>query len=234
MILVYYIMKVFIAITTAETVHHETMESIYNLVIPLGVQTELKIIHSYDVSKGRNELVQYARRAKADYILFVDSDVILPPHTLTALCGAHTHVVLGTYPRKDLGTIYNENPYTTLYRHDESNKEVFHPYFLPQNELPLAGLCKVDCGGLGCALVKMDVFDKLSQPYFVFAEEQCVEGKMGYCLGEDMYFFRNCLRVGIQPYAEGSVRCGHIGKFVYTFKDQVPNQIQSVVGGLDD
>ena len=121
-------------------------------------------------------------------------------------------------------TIWGDVPYTTLYKHDASNREVFHPYFLPLNELPQSGCLPVDCGGLGCVLIKMSVFDKLTPPYFVFANESVIKGQMGYCIGEDMYFFRNCLRAGVQPYAEGSVRCGHIGKFIYQFKNIISNQ----------
>lgn len=217
-------MKVLIAITTAESVYHETMESIYHLVIPTGVQTNLQIIHSYDVASGRNQLVQMAQAARADYIFFVDSDIILPHHALSALYEMDKDIALGTYPRKEPATIYSDAPYTTLYKHDVSNREVFHPYFLPLNELPASGCFPVDCGGLGCALIKTSVFDKLSFPYFVFINEPVIKGQMGYCIGEDMYFFRNCLRAGVQPYAEGSVRCGHIGKFIYQFKNIISNQ----------
>ena len=217
-------MKVLIAITTAESVYHETMESIYHLVIPAGVQTNLQIIHSYDVASGRNQLVQMAQAARADYIFFVDSDIILPHHALSALYEMDKDIALGTYPRKEPATIYSDVPYTTLYKHNESNREVFHPYFLPLNELPASGCFPVDCGGLGCALIKTSVFDKLSFPYFVFINEPVIKGQMGYCIGEDMYFFRNCLRAGVQPYAEGSVRCGHIGKFIYRFKNIISNQ----------
>lgn len=217
-------MKVLIAITTAESVCHETMESIYHLVIPVGVQTNLQIIHSYDVASGRNQLVQMAQAVRADYIFFVDSDIILPRHALSALYEMDKDIALGTYPRKEPDTIYSDVPYTTLYKHDESNREVFHPYFLPLNELPQSGCLPVDCGGLGCALIKTSVFDKLTPPYFVFVNESVIKGQMGYCIGEDMYFFRNCLRAGVQPYAEGSVRCGHIGKFIYRFKNIISNQ----------
>ena len=49
--------KVLIGITTAETVAHETMQSIYGLHIPEGVETSLSIVHAYNVADGRNNLV---------------------------------------------------------------------------------------------------------------------------------------------------------------------------------
>lgn len=221
--------KILIAITTAETVYHETMESIFNLQRTEDMQVGLKVIHSYDVANGRTELVHIAQANKVDYIFFVDSDVILPRGALIKLIQANKDVALGTYPRKDDKTFLSDNPYTTLYRHSEKNKECFCPYWLPQNELPKEGVIPVDCGGLGCALIKMSVFETIKAPWFVFVKENANLAEGAYCIGEDMYFFRECLKYNIQPYAEGSVRCGHIGKCVYTLKPDVPNQVPNVI-----
>ena len=213
--------KVLIGITTAETVHHETMESLFNMKRPEGVQVDLKIVHAYHVSKGRNELAMHAINNGYNYLFFVDSDVVIPPYTLERLLAANTLVVNGTYPRKEKDTITNANPYTTLYRHDRRNlnKINFSPFFMAQSELPANGVVPVDAAGLGCTLIKVDVFYILGgRDWFHFAEEQSEIHYGPYCLGEDLYFYRECLRHNIQPYAEGSVRCGHVGKMIYQFK----------------
>ena len=63
--------RILIGITTAETVSHETMESIYNLVIPENVETVLRIIHAYNVADGRNDLVNIMFQENCDYIFFL-------------------------------------------------------------------------------------------------------------------------------------------------------------------
>ena len=217
-------MKILIAITTAETVHHETMESIYNLRKAPDMEITLKIIHSYDVANGRNKLVQIARNLKMDYIFFVDSDIVLPPNALIDLAKPNLLIVNGTYVRKEIASITSDNPWTTLYRHDpqNTNKYNFGPFWLSQNELPDSGLIPVDAAGLGCTLINMKVFDILggNDDWFVFTKEESKLDLGPYCIGEDMYFYRNCLRHDIQPYAEGSVRCGHIGKLIFTLKEK--------------
>lgn len=212
--------RIMIGITTAETVCNETMESIYNMDIPKDVETDLKIIHSYQVDKGRNDLALIAMNGKYDYIFFVDSDVILPKFALTKLYEANVDVINGTYPRKQLVTLTSPNPFTTLYRHSDRNRTIYCPYFMPQSELPLEGVVPVDCAGLGCTLIKMDLFKTLPYPWFVYVNEKSAEKDGPYCIGEDMFFYRSCIRKGIQPYAEGSVRCGHVGKFIYRLKEQ--------------
>lgn len=216
--------RILIAITTAETVCHEVMEAIYNLIIPENVKVDIKIIHSYDVSNGRKDLVNHSIQNNYDYIFFVDSDVILPIDSLHLLYesinkGCKKYIMNGTYPRKEISTITSEDPFTTLYRHDPSNmaKYNYNPFFLPVSELPEFGVIPVDCAGLGCTLIKMELFTKIlhNVEWFKFADEHSIIDVGPYCLGEDMWFYRECIKRDIQPYAHGGVRCGHIGKFIY-------------------
>lgn len=215
-------MKILIGITTAETVCHETMESLFNLRRPENVTLILRIHHAYNVAEGRNQLVKMAFQEGCSHIFFVDSDVVLPPETLIKLLAANVGVINGTYPRKEMDTITNNNPFTTLYRHDPKglNKINFGPFFMSQLELPAEGVVPVDAAGLGCTLINMDVFRILggNDDWFVFAKEESQIHNGPYCLGEDLYFYRSCLRAGVQPYAEASIRCGHVGKMIYKLK----------------
>ena len=211
--------KVLIAITTAETVCHETMVSIYGLRTPPNVQVSLKIIHSYNVADGRNKLVAEMLQQGYDYIFFVDSDVILPENALVDLYNMKWYISVGTYPRKELQTITEKDVFTTLYWHEERNKEVFCPHFLPVSQLKEGKITPVDACGMGCVLIHRSLFDKLKEPYFVFAHEgNPRQGSLEpYCIGEDLYFCREVLRAGVQIWAHGSVLCGHVGKFIFEF-----------------
>lgn len=213
--------KILLGITTAETVCHETMEALFNMKRPENVQVDLKIVHAYHVSVGRNELATYALTQGYDYLFFVDSDVVIPNYALERLLKANVLVINGTYPRKEIATITDSNPYTTLYRHDRRNlnKINFGPFFMLSAELPKEGIVPVDAAGLGCTLIKTDVFRILGgNDWFHFGDEKQQIDKGPYCLGEDLYFYRECLRHDIQPYAEGSVRCGHVGKMIFRLK----------------
>ena len=121
----------------------------------------------------------------------------------------------GTYPRKELATLTDEIVYTTLYWHEESNKEKYCPKFMPFNNLQPGLIYQIDACGFGCVLLRRDLLDTLPQPYFVFATE---DGEDEYCMGEDLYFCRQVIRSGGQMWAHGSVLCEHIGKFFYKFK----------------
>lgn len=213
--------RVLIAISTAETVAFEVMQSIYELEIPEDVETTLKIIHAYNIADGRNNLVNYMLANGYDYILFVDNDVILPKNALIDLYNMQWYIATGTYPRKEIKTITNDVQYTTLYNHNERNLEVYCPTFMPVKCLEKGKITPVDCCGLGCTLIRRDLFSKIEQPYFFFAHEgnPSSNNTDEYCIGEDMYFCRKVLRSGIQIWAHGSVLCGHLGKFIYKFRN---------------
>jgi GT2 family glycosyltransferase len=213
--------RVLIAISTAETVAHEVMQSIYELEIPKDVETTLKIIHAYNIADGRNNLVNYMLSNGYDYILFVDNDVILPKNALVDLYNMQWYIATGTYPRKEMQTITGDVQYTTLYNHNERNVEVYCPTFMPVTCLQKGKITPVDCCGLGCTLIRKDLFSKIEKPYFFFAHEgnPAPNNTDEYCIGEDMYFCRKVLRAGIQIWAHGSVLCGHLGKFIYKFRN---------------
>ena len=214
--------RVLIGITTADTVAHEVMQSIYNLDIPENVETVLRIVHAYNVADGRNYLANLMFAEDCDYLFFVDNDVIVPKNALVDLYNMNWYFSVGTYPRKEEDTIINQNPYTTLYWHEEANKECYCPKFLPISQLHAGYITPVDCCGLGCALIKKELFQILEQPWFFFANEGApVQGSTdAYCIGEDMWFCRKCIQNDIQIWAHGSVLCGHLGKYVYHFPEK--------------
>lgn len=211
--------RILIGITTAETVAHEVMQSIYELEIPENTETVLRIIHAYNVADGRNDLVNIMFSENCDYIFFVDNDVILPKNALVDLYNMKWYFSVGTYPRKEEATLTSQDPFTTLYWHNERNKEVYCPCFLPISQLQPGYITPVDCCGLGCALIKKELFGMIEQPWFFFAHEGAPENSNTdeYCIGEDMYFCRKVIRAGVQIWAHGSVLCGHLGKYVYHF-----------------
>lgn len=214
--------RILIGITTAETVAHEVMQSIYDLDVPENVEIVLRIIHAYNVADGRNDLVNIMFHDNCDYLFFIDNDVILPKNALVDLYNMKWYFSVGTYPRKEEDTIKNPDPWTTLYWHEESNKTCYCPKFLPVSQLHTGYITPVDCCGLGCALIRRELFQMIEQPWFFFAHEGTPKDGNNdeYCIGEDMYFCRKVIQKGIQIWAHGSVLCGHMGKYVYHFPER--------------
>ena len=67
----------------------------------------------------------------------------------------------------------------------------------------------VDKVGFGAVLIKMSVFDKIQQPYFV------MEGE----LGEDYYFCAKAKKAGFDIWVDTGSVVAHAGTYFYTIKD---------------
>ena len=180
-------MKVLIAMPTARYIETNTFLSIYNLKKPKGVITSFLAVEGYSVDTSRNALAKEAKSMGADYILWVDSDMIIPKDTLKRLLSHDKDIVTGAYAFKDINS-------QDLVVFSVNNERVKYS--------DINGLTEVSGIGFGCCLVKTDVFDKIDFPYFVFGEDY----------GEDIYFCRKVREKGIKIFIDPDVKCGHIGK----------------------
>lgn len=144
------------------------------------------------VAEARNNGVAEARDSGAEYLLFLDSDMVFP---LTLLHRLLLH-------RKDIvGAIYTRRqPPFSLLGHTLDN----HP------DADASGLVEMARLPTGCLLIRMAVFDALSKPYFFFG----VDHDEGTLLGEDYAFCDAARAAGFRIWADLNLsqEIGHIGQ----------------------
>ena len=194
--------SVLIAVPTFETIAPETFKSIYGLERPEGVDVMFDFVKGYDCARARNMIAREALDYGFDLVLMVDSDVILPRNALTCLTQGGADVVLGVYPRKNTST---------------GQTEVFKlgsRDFLDGNNLnvsELAGMparADVKGGGMGCAMISVDVFRRTAYPWFRY-----VEYDDGAVLSEDNYFCAKAAEAGARIQVDTRVRCSHLMRY---------------------
>ena len=196
-------MSVLICIPTYETILPETFKSVYGLKEDSKQGRPLfDFIKGYGCAQARNkcalEALEYEKSLGIEYLMFVDSDVILPEDALVNMLQGDADIVLGIYPRKNTTT---------------GQTEVFLPSekdFTDENNLNLANLgsygnrFEIKGGGLGCALIKLDLFKRMQYPYFKY-----VEYDDGSVLSEDNYFCWQAAQIGAKIECDQRVRCFH-------------------------
>ena len=188
--------KILIAIPTFENILPETFKSIYGLERPEDCFCYFDFIRGYDCARARNKIAESAIKYNFDYVLMVDSDIILPADTLVKMLDDPKEVCLGCYPRKNTKTgvfeIFKlgQKDYIETFNYDELVEK--------QGKIEIKG------GGFGCVMIKVDILKNLSYPYFRY-----VEYENGECLSEDNYFCSNATKAGYKIYAETDVICGH-------------------------
>lgn len=188
--------RVLIAVPLADKPEPASFKSIWDMVKPCACSFDF--VKGYVVDRARNEIAQKALDGGYTHILMIDSDMIVPSDALELLLSDNADIVLGCYPRKNTSTGQSE-----LFGDGEN--------FTDENNIPYSDLDRMDApfpikgGGLGCALIRTAVFNRVERPWFEY-----VLYANGHVLSEDLSF---CLKSG-NVMADPRVRCGHIGSRV--------------------
>lgn len=174
---------------------------------PCGVEVIPRSRVSLNTCEARNEIVQDAIIINADYILFMDVDMIFPEGVLKRLLSAGKDIIGGFYIRKVSGflpNLFKIAPDGTM-RVVWFNKD--------------AGIQKVDGIGTGCLLIKTSVFKEMEYPWFYYRSSKDCDRLMT----EDTVFCEDAAAKGYDIFCDPNIRCGHIGKFIVTPYDYEPN-----------
>jgi hypothetical protein len=196
--------RVSIAVPSGDMVHADFAMAYAQLCLAsAGIPLQLTTVKSSIVAQARNNGVELARSFGADFIFFLDSDMLFPP---TALCRLLLHgkdIVGATYTKRVppfgvLGTQLAEQP------------AVLSGELLEMQRIPA-----------GCLLIKMSVFDKISKPYFRFEIDAS-----GEIVGEDYVFCDRAREAGFQIWCDAvmSREIGHIGQNIYRLPDAASNR----------
>lgn len=147
--------------------------------------------------KSRYESVNEAKKVEATHILFIDSDQTFPAHTAHTLLNHNKSIVGCVIPQRIAP--FGLNARIDNKRISISNSE--------------KGLLKVHTLGTGIMLIRMDVFMKLDEPYFMPKHEGGDEWQ-----GEDESFCYQARLLGNEVYADIDLsrQVGHIGEQVTT------------------
>jgi len=180
----------------------------------IGMRVVNKIrVNGNQIGRQRQVLFDnWADVTKTDWLLWIDSDIVVTPDSLKLLWDSADKVsrpvVSGTYFVSKENERSLMQPFPALFK-EGSNKhelQIIHP--LPQNEL-----IKVDSAGFGFLLMHKSIVPKLrevSPNYSLFAEEEGVGDKY---ISEDIVFFRKLKATGIDLYAHTGAVVQHMKRF---------------------
>lgn len=190
-------MSILIAVPTFETIMPETFKSIYGLR-STKYAPRFDFVKGYDCARARNMIAQEALDEGHEYVLMVDSDMIIPSDALDHLLDPAVDICFGLYPQKN-----NRQKKVELFKPggpDFVNRFTFDE--LTNERVQVKG------AGFGCALIRTEVFRQLPFPWFKF-----VTYNDGSILSEDLYFCSEAGKHGYTLWADPRVRCGHAARY---------------------
>ena len=157
------------------------------------------VIQKYEnCHRNRNDARERALKTTADYFLFLDDDIVLPPGALATLLSQGKEVVGGYYP------ILGTNKFVSG-RWVADN--TFFNYLAVQ-----PGLVQTDVVGLGCALISRSVLEKVHFEAGVnlFCKDALAMTDM--FVGECGMFGNRVAELGLSMYMCGDVVCEHLSR----------------------
>lgn len=155
------------------------------------------------VDLSRELVVEDALDTGAEWLLFLDSDVVPPPDVYGRLRSREVPVVSGLY-----SVDTPEQPHPAMWRLDENDS----PTPVPVDR---KGVLNVDAVGLGCLLVSRDVLEDLERPWFRWTKgydehpwDLRHDGERPG-VSEDFHFCHRLKEAGHEIYVDTTVECLH-------------------------
>jgi len=192
--------KILIAIPTAKYVEAATFKSIFELEVPDGYIIYFEYFYGYNIAQIRNLIVDHTIKNGYDYLLAVDSDMVLPRDTLIKLLNVDKGVVSGVYRQRKLDTVIPE-----IYISNEYGVVNIDIETLNDSD----DVIKVEACGFGGVLIKKEVLINMSYPHFVYKDAISIDDT----ISEDVYFCNKAKLAGYETYCVTTLRYGHIGEF---------------------
>lgn len=157
------------------------------------------------IDQSRNQIVTkfLIDQPEGTHILFLDTDVLLPPNAVETLLSVNQPIVSGLIVQK-------MPPFYPLMNVRIAPDTYRFAIKWPENQV-----IAVDAIGMGACLIRRDTLQKFGPPWFSFAGRQ----------SEDYYFCEHAQReVGYQILVDTRVVAGHIGDKVYDARDFYQHQ----------
>lgn len=159
---------------------------------------------------SRNQLAKQAMKAKADYILWLDSDMTFPADTMQKMI-KHMEdgkdIVSALYFRRRV-------PFTPVLfkklEYEEKDGQVWTSWEGFDN-YPKDSIFELEGAGFGCVMTKTEVLEDMFLNY-----RTAFDPLGGF--GEDLSFYLRAKDLGYKVYCDSTIKCDHIGQVMVNEK----------------
>lgn len=192
--------RIAVCVPARDQMHTATSFALWYLCERLckeGIEHRLFVSPGTLIANQRHELVRCAYDWGATHVLFIDSDMMFEPEHIIQLLEFDEDIVGAAYSKRVEPLIV-----TAWTKIDE-----WDTWIRPEEQTD--SHIKVAAMGLGCCLIKMNVFDRISLPWFQLGFNQ----ERQQYTGEDIEFFRKCGQEKIDIWLDVAVtlELGHLG-----------------------
>ena len=202
-----------LALTAYRTIEQKTVQSLFNTMGTLPYRFTFISHTSANVWKGRNHIVEHFLEGDADYLMFVDADMIFGPAEMdtlikSAIENSDIGLVGGFYVSRDTD-IRPLMGWT-----DDKGFQLSADDSIAQLLASRGKLVECDLIPTGFMLIRREVLEAIPNPWFI-VETKIKEGGEICHFSSDNVFVCKVKEAGFKTYGHFGVELGHIGTFVY-------------------
>lgn len=198
--------KILIGMPTARYIEPETFKSIWDQSVPDGYVVDFVPFYSDQIDDVRNDIAQYVIDHDYDYLFSVDSDIVVPPNTLSRFLEQDRDMITGVYiqriPNTHVVEVYGATP-------GGGRQQI------PWDLLKGRGTVEVAGCGFGCVLIKRSVLEGVESPRFEY--HSALDHRN--TVSEDVIFCVKATNAGFTIWADTRVLCDHLGNHTYRVED---------------
>ena len=180
--------KLAILVPTRDSVYSQfayCLAQLIKITNEMGIDTYLFFDSSTILLNQRENLIKKAIEVKSDFVLWLDSDMMFPSTSALRLLEHNLDIVACNYMKR-------AKPLKTVAYTDITNWDSWVP--LESN----AGLKEVQGVGMGCMLMKTEIFETLTKPYFEFIYKENTQD----WFGEDFNLLEKLRNNGFKVYID--------------------------------
>ena len=148
------------------------------------------------VHVNRRNVVKRALEMNVTHVMFIDHDMVFPPTGIDRLFKQKKDIIGGQYNVRAF-------PATSTVKMEDENGHFINWNTLPEEPFQCAAL------GTGFMLIDINVFKKVEEPWFFFADLDGDE------MTEDVYFCRKARKAGFEVWCDPTIPLSHLGQYAF-------------------
>jgi hypothetical protein len=182
-----------------------------------GIDTHVIYDASSILLNQRENLANQAVEINADYMLWLDSDMMFPSTTAMRMMGHNKNVVAANYMKRSV-------PLNSVAYENRGDWDNWLPLVPEEDLVPVEGV------GMGCMMIKTEILKDIEKPWFAF------EYKDNSWHGEDFYFQEKLRNAGHEIFIDMNLsnQIRHVGQWAFgpnlgTNQEQVVKRVNKKV-----
>ena len=163
--------------------------------------TQVLIRRNNSVAQARNEIAAEALRLGAQWIWWLDDDLIFNPGTLMRMLQRPESIVIGLSMMRMPATGGEIPTFRPLWSAETHHGTKWAP--VQEIVLEVNGLMRLRSGTGGGVLTRREVFERVPQPWWAIGQY------IPDMFWEDIYFYDKCRQAGFEVWGDPSIKFGH-------------------------